>query len=203
VRFVAKPGRKTPIDAETQIKQARSRQHREAPAGATLIADPSRVKPMADSKSADRSRGDADRRYGGKGRSERARVGDDRTIKTRFAPVDAGPARATERPVGDTRTVRERLEAFRKEEASRAAFERPSQSRVEGASRRPERQERPLADQAPRGRGAGGRFGPGGVVRSDGKATTRSRSDTPGADRNTSERPTSPRGKGPPRGRQR
>jgi 23S rRNA pseudouridine2605 synthase len=201
VRFVAKPGKKKPIDAETETKQARSRQHREAPAGATLIADPSRAKPVGDGKPADRPRGDADHRYGGKGRSERARVGDDRSVQTRFAP--AGPARATERPAGDTRTVRERLEAFRKEEASRAAFERPSQSRVEGASQRREPEERPPADKAPRGRGTGGRFGPGGVVKSDGKAATRSRSDTPAADRNMGEQPSPTRGKGPPSGRQR
>jgi 23S rRNA pseudouridine2605 synthase len=259
VRFVAKPGQKKKLlDHDAQTKLTRSRLHREAPAGATLISDPSRSRSSAGT-SADSPRGDDDRRYAGKGRSERSRAGDDRSIQTRFAPVSPGPARASERPSTDTRssrdrpayerpssgsadraprdraertfitrndtgdmpTVRERLAAYRKEEAERAPPERTFKPRSEGPSQRPEREERPAAKKAPRGV-TGGRFLPGGQAKNDREAPARAPphpAANPAADRTrerpqrerpsgqrssgdrpSGDRPSPPRGKGPPRG---
>jgi 23S rRNA pseudouridine2605 synthase len=264
VRFVAKPGqKKKPLDHDAQTKITRSRLHREAPAGATLISDPSRSR---NAKSTDAPRGDEDRRYAGKGRSERSRAGDDRSIQTRFAPVGPGPARASERPSTDTRaprdrpayerpsgdrpsgertdrapparertfitrndtgdmpTVRERLAAYRKEEAARAPAERSSRSGGAPPSQRAEREDRPAPKKA--AKIAGGRFLPGGQAKNDREAPARAQAptqaanpaadrtrerpardrptaDRPASDHVTRERPSPPRGKGPPRGRSR
>jgi 23S rRNA pseudouridine2605 synthase len=262
VRFVAKPGaKKKPLDHDAQTKITRSRLHREAPAGATLISDPSRSRSSSAGKPGDAPRGDEDRRYAGKGRSERSRAGDDRSIQTRFEPVSPNPARASERPSTDTRasrdrpaserpsgeradraaparenanrtfitrndtgdmpTVRERLAAYRKEEAERAPPERSFKSRSDVTSQRAEREDRPSPKKT--AKIAGGRFLPGGQAKNDREAPARaqapSQAANPAADRTrerpsrerpagdrstthrpTGERPSPPRGKGPPRG---